>query len=231
MKNTVSHEGDKKQRSERWLFALLLLPVSTQLIETGQWPHGGREFATDIGLTLCIGILVVALRRRHAKLIFLSETDPLTGLANRRKFDIDLHREVARAHRMSAPLVLAFLDVDHFKRINDTFGHVQGDRVLVQIARQLRASVRSDVDSCYRIGGDEFAVLLPGSQSGGTDWIDSKLEYLTAHACDTVNDCGAEISIGAALLKEGENAERFLQRADRLMYQKKSLRKIQETGI
>jgi len=211
------------QRSEWWLYTLLLLPILTQYVETGRWPSAPQELVTDVGLTLCIGMLVLALRRRHRQLLSLSETDPLTGLANRRKFGADLKREVARANRVGTSLLLAFIDVDRFKLINDTLGHHEGDRILNKIGSLLCASVRTDVDTCYRIGGDEFALLMPGAQSGGTDWVDTKFGDLRDQAAELLKVHGAGLSFGIAVLTGSETPEAFLQRADRLMYREKSV--------
>ncbi|MDP9377618.1 MAG: GGDEF domain-containing protein [Actinomycetota bacterium] len=88
-----------------------------------------------------------------------AERDPLTGLGNRRYFDDRLAGEVATAQSRRAPLVLAVLDLDDFKAINDTHGHHRGDEVLAAVASALRAGRRAD--TAFRLGGDEFAVLMP----------------------------------------------------------------------
>jgi diguanylate cyclase (GGDEF)-like protein len=97
----------------------------------------------------------------NAELARLSETDALTGLANRRRFDRALHEEFARAARHGAPLALLLLDVDHFKRFNDRHGHPAGDVVLQRVAAALRGTARRPGDLVARWGGEEFAVLLP----------------------------------------------------------------------
>ncbi len=95
----------------------------------------------------------------------LSLRDPLTGLANRRQFEAVLEREIDRVARSGESALLLILDIDHFKSINDTYGHLAGDQVLKGIARILQSSVRP-MDMLARIGGEEFAVVLPGCQSG-----------------------------------------------------------------
>ena len=91
----------------------------------------------------------------------LATRDSLTGLANRRLFDESLQREVARAQRLATPLSLLVLDVDHFKQVNDTYGHQTGDAVLREVSEALVANTKN-YDVAARYGGDEFVVLLPG---------------------------------------------------------------------
>ncbi len=97
-----------------------------------------------------------------AALADLAQRDPLTGLANRRAFEEALRREVARARRSGAPLAVAALDVDHFKRVNDAHGHAAGDAVLAAVAARAAAALRAG-DLLARVGGEEFAALLPGA--------------------------------------------------------------------
>lgn len=102
-----------------------------------------------------------ALRDANAQLAHLSETDALTGIANRRRFDHALHDEWQRSSRHGQPLALLLVDVDHFKRLNDSRGHPMGDECLRAIAQLLRNCVRRAGDLVARYGGEEFALLLP----------------------------------------------------------------------
>jgi diguanylate cyclase (GGDEF)-like protein len=100
------------------------------------------------------------LAQKREELLALSRTDPLTGLCNRRYFEERLHEEFARSKRYGSHLSLVMLDIDHFKRINDTFGHPFGDEVLRGVAHTARAQLR-EVDLLARYGGEELVALLP----------------------------------------------------------------------
>ncbi len=129
---------------------------------------GGLLLASWLSLRLAGGVLSsldsahMALRRQKEYAELLARTDALTGLANRRAFDEVAEQEVKRALRYNTPLVLIMTDLDHFKAINDRHGHHVGDQVLQHFARILSASVRN-IDLVGRWGGEEFAVLMPGT--------------------------------------------------------------------
>jgi diguanylate cyclase (GGDEF)-like protein len=95
-----------------------------------------------------------------------AETDALTGLANRRRFDESLQRELSHSDRFGQPVSLVLVDIDHFKTVNDTHGHEAGDAVLRAVARMLADGVRG-VDVCARFGGEEMAILLPQTTAAG----------------------------------------------------------------
>ncbi|WP_233852624.1 diguanylate cyclase [Paraburkholderia sp. HD33-4] len=115
-------------------------------------------------------LLAFALRdkqRAQAALQRLAATDPLTGLSNRRVLDKRLDDEWMRARRENKPLSVLFIDIDHFKRFNDTYGHESGDEVLVAVADCIASVARRSVDLVARYGGEEFAVVLPDTTAQG----------------------------------------------------------------
>jgi diguanylate cyclase (GGDEF)-like protein len=150
------------------LFVVVGKPLSSVL-------HLWRTEAIRIGaIMLALGLFVLAsamtlareiARRAQAenKLEEMATTDALTGLRNRRKFDIVIEEEWRRAVRHKMPVALLMIDADHFKAYNDTFGHQAGDQVLIGIAICISDSVRRAGDCAARYGGEEFAVLLPGT--------------------------------------------------------------------
>lgn len=113
-------------------------------------------FLTLVGFAFVLGLLKRAIEREH----LTARTDFLTGVANMRSFHEIIEGEMGRATRHGHALTIIYIDIDHFKEVNDTFGHSAGDRVLREVAHTLRANVRVE-DTVARIGGDEFAVLLP----------------------------------------------------------------------
>jgi diguanylate cyclase (GGDEF)-like protein len=130
-------------------------------IQRTQRINGVLAVAVGLGI-VCVALPVVRLlARRSERLVQRATTDALTGLANRRHFEEVLEREIARATDRRRPLVVAMLDLDHFKSINDTYGHGVGDQALIAVARRLTDAVRGD-DLVARLGGDEYAVMICG---------------------------------------------------------------------
>lgn len=116
---------------------------------------------TAIPLVTMFFVLARIMQREKQMLEERVRTDALTGLASRREFLSRCHEELHRNGRQPKPLCLLLIDLDHFKRINDTWGHAVGDRVLQKVGELLRTSLRRDLDVAARFGGEEFAVLLP----------------------------------------------------------------------
>lgn len=164
------------------------------------------------------------LRVQRDRFETLSRVDGLTGLANRRHFSHELDAEVARAHAHDAPLVLLILDIDHFKCFNDSHGHVAGDACLTEFAHRMRALFADSAQHLARIGGEEFALLLPRFT------VAAALERAEAFRRSLIDtplplEQGADavrVSIGVAALAPGETGEALYLRADRALYRAKS---------
>ena len=157
----------------------LILAVGIGVEDFADWQ---RQAAVSLAMAgvLCsvmIGIALLLRReiaRRNAteqELWLRSETDPLTGLANRRRFERVIEVEMRRARRNRMPTSVLMIDVDRFKLTNDRFGHASGDRVLRIVAAELTAAIRRPADLAARVGGDEFAVLLPETEAGGAERV------------------------------------------------------------
>lgn len=166
------------------------------------------------------------LAAANAELAKLAATDALTGLANRRQFDAALEREWFRALRENAPLALLMVDVDHFKPMNDRFGHPVGDAVLVRVAQALRDNVRRAGDLAARYGGEEFAVILPHMAAEGAHETAEGVRRAVAalDLRDVVPGGWAlTVSIGLAVLQPSAEARPSLlvQHADEALYRAK----------
>ena len=164
-------------------------------------------------------------RDAHEQRRRASETDHLTGLANRRVFFEAGQREVERFHRAPRPLALILLDADHFKRINDRHGHPAGDEVLRHLAGVMLRSLRQ-VDVPARIGGEEFAVLLPSIGLEGARLVAERLRRAMAADAVTLADGTViryTVSAGLALMQSGlARLEDLIEQADRALYAAKS---------
>ena len=169
-----------------------------------------------------------ALRAANAELGHLANTDALTQLANRRHFMEILQQEVERAHRYARPVALIMVDLDHFKKVNDKYGHAQGDEVLRATADVLRGVCR-DVDLAGRLGGEEFALLLPETDAEGArtvaERVRTRMEAMRHHAraASVAGETfGVTASLGVAALEPSATAEDVLRRADEVLYAAKA---------
>jgi len=163
------------------------------------------------------------LRDALAEQARLAVTDPLTGLHNRRHLQEALTVEVARARRSGAPLSLVVLDLDYFKRINDTYGHDAGDAALVQTAERLRAVARAG-DVVARHGGEEFAWLLPDTTAEGAAELAERLRSALAATPVDLPEYGPVVlsgSLGVAALAPGDTGATLSRDADRALYRAK----------
>jgi len=149
-----------------------------------------------------------------------ASTDALTGLDNRREFESGLEREIERARRLEVPLTLGLIDIDHFKRINDTWGHAAGDRVLHQVAATMRASLRRS-DLVARIGGEEFALVMLGTEPPGAVIVLERLRVAIAALCiqATGGPITCTVSMGMAEWRSGDaDWHALYRRADAALY-------------
>jgi diguanylate cyclase (GGDEF)-like protein len=157
-------------------------------------------------------------RLEAASYLELTYRDDLTGALQRRAGADQLSREIARSHRTGAALVIAFIDVDHLKKVNDDLGHAAGDRLLATVGRALRTGLRS-YDLVIRYGGDEFVCVLPGGTVTSASRRLAEAQTRLASAWP-----GATISIGLAQLEPGDDLENLVSRADLDLYRGRAAR-------
>lgn len=163
----------------------------------------------------------VAMKQREVQIVAASLTDALTGVGNRRRLEQALAAEIARVQRHGGELGAIMADVDHFKRVNDEFGHGVGDRVLVRLGALLKSQTRS-TDIVARFGGEEFFVLMPHANLAQAA---AKAEQLRAAlAAEIIEPLPKPVtsSFGVAALLPGEAAESFLARVDKALYRAKA---------
>ena len=166
---------------------------------------------------------VIEERRRMAM------TDALTGAHNRRYFMNHMRRELKRTRRFGGEVALLVFDIDHFKHINDRYGHAAGDVVLVEFVRRVQASLPREYDWCARLGGEEFAVVLPQTGLEGGALVAEKIRRAVAAAPIATSQGGIEItaSVGVSGLasfadRDAVTADHLLSRADDCLYHSKN---------
>lgn len=146
--------------------------------------------------------------------------DHLTGLANRGSFEEELARSAAKCEREQTELTLLLLDLDNFKQANDTFGHAEGDRVLIEFAKIINDTIRQ-TDKSFRFGGDEFAILLEGASQFVAHRIASQIND-TVRNNAIMQKTNVSTSIGIASKEAQEHTKHFFERADKALYAAKN---------
>jgi diguanylate cyclase (GGDEF)-like protein len=213
-----------QQAGMRWMYLLVAVPALSDLVETGRLPATPREWVTEIVAGAVIGVLVHRVRKEHCAVLALSRSDVLTGLWNRRAFEEAVEVECARAERSRQPLCLVYIDVDNFKQVNDRAGHHAGDRVLQQIGAAIRQAIRAHVDRGFRIGGDEFALLLPGSRAAEAEAAVTRISGEGVQSASAWAGEHLGLSAGIVEFNARESANEFVRRADDAMYRSKRSR-------
>jgi two-component system, cell cycle response regulator len=160
----------------------------------------------------------------HDRLQTLAALDPLTGVYNRRFGMARLHEEFSRAVRTTGPLGIMMFDIDHFKKVNDTYGHLAGDRVLIQVARTARAALREG-DVLMRYGGEEFLVILPAASKANSRDVGEKLRRIVEDVSVTVGDRAIRVTISVGIISFPEFAvasdQELVKRADEALFSAK----------
>lgn len=184
---------------------------------------------TVIGLLISLGMVigVLGLRNLFEELQAQAETDGLTGLNNRRVIMQKASLELERSRRGDHPLSILMLDIDHFKIINDTYGHISGDTVLAWLGKITKAQCRR-VDSLGRIGGEEFLIILPDTKPSGAISVAERIRRIISDTPIKINDqteVKITVSIGMSsnvrMIRE-PTLQTLIKQADKALYQAKN---------
>ena len=217
----------------KWLLLLCVSALIFWLDQNPMTPWQFRQPSPDMMLQLRASNLAATLlmlstlilryflviARSQRKLLEYAALDSLTGLCNRRHFLAAAAKEVARSERYGGPLCLALADLDHFKEINDRFGHDAGDTVLRHTSQLIRRAARN-ADCVCRWGGEEFLVLLPQTGMDGAMHIAERIRSEVAGTSLQVSGQVVKVSLtlGVAMLKPGEAVDSAISRADKALY-------------
>jgi diguanylate cyclase (GGDEF)-like protein len=205
---------------------LMLVPLAVDgeveevlVLEHGRQSSGGlkRSTVTTIERFAAHGALALRNAKLHSELVAMARTDGLTGLANRIAFDQALVGELERLARNGGSLALVLCDVDHFKKINDEFGHQVGDSVLTEAARTLREVCRT-YDLVARYGGEEFAIVMPLTTTATATDV---AERLRAAVAAIAGPAAITMSFGLAVTEEPVAAGEMVAAADLALYRAK----------
>ncbi|MET0961324.1 MAG: GGDEF domain-containing protein [Noviherbaspirillum sp.] len=197
------------------------------LLEPSAWNLVALSASTFVMPVLTLGPLMMVHSKMIAKYEYAANRDFLTGAWSRRAFWELAAREIDRVRRTGRSLSLLAIDIDHFKRINDTYGHAEGDAVLKQMVMTVEGRMRS-IDYFGRIGGEEFAILMPDTGLEGAHIVAERLRVGLAPGDGTAQPTGSApaarpytVSIGVAQLCDADSFHDLMQRADAALYQAK----------
>jgi len=177
-------------------------------------------FATTATVvSACAYIFAYRNQDQHRRLEHLATIDPLTGVKNRRSMDEELDQAAANAERTGLTYALVLMDIDHFKKINDVYGHGIGDVVLTDMVTLIQQNTRKS-DQLFRFGGEEFVLLLPGVDGNNLSAVMNNLQQVLRKYMRSPGG-SVTVSFGVALLRHGESVASWLARADEALYKAK----------
>ena len=174
--------------------------------------------------SLIILTTLIAVSLEYAQSARLAMFDSLTGLYIRRQMDIRLQEELHRIKRYGGTLALCMIDIDHFKKVNDTYGHLFGDKVLIELAQLIRNTIRANLDVPCRFGGEEFMIILPNSDASNAYEMTDRLRQLCEKHPFTYKDQTIHVtfSAGVAATKSPDISQKeFISRVDAMLYKAK----------
>ena len=205
--------------------------IAKQVIQAGAYDYlpkdriGEKSLLRVIINTLEKARLKREIKNAHEKIAMMSIRDEITGLYNRRYFNEVVEKEVSRAMRYETDLVLCMIDLDYFKKINDTYGHLAGDMTLSDIAGMLKKCVRQS-DLCCRYGGEEFTVIMTNTDTKGAEKVSERFREMVAHRLFQYNSstfhCTVSVGITAYQPELKQSSTELVEAADNALYQAKA---------
>lgn len=230
----------RSQTVEGYTYIILLSARTSREDKLKGLNAGADDFLTKpldadelcVRLEIASRILEVhqALGRQNSRLIEMATTDDLTGVNNRRRFGEDLHLHAALAARHGLPLSLIMLDIDHFKKYNDSFGHLAGDDILRTIATILRSEVREH-DLVARYGGEEFVLLLPSTGSEAAVEVAERLRKAVSRGTWNMVPLTASFGVATTDPTHSISIEELIAQADEALYHSKNAGRNRVTHI
>lgn len=208
-----------KPREALVMTALMLAVVAPRLAQEME-PFRTATVVITITVTAAFAYAFSVINsRQQRQLVDLATKDPLTGVGNRRALETRLAEVIAISRRKASKASLVIIDIDHFKEVNDVYGHAAGDEILQRLTRIIELRIRQ-ADSLYRIGGEEFVVVADGQDLDGAVHLAEQLRTLV-DANDLAPKRKVTISVGVAELAVGEDYSTWMHRADDALYQAK----------
>lgn len=195
---------------------VIALPTAWNIIEA---PLAIRMTATLLAVSVFSAIFTRVINEQQDQLQQMVATDPLTGLFNRTLLQISLEQVIQQNNRTGEPMTLVTLDLDHFKKINDTLGHDAGDKALQSIAELLKNRLRR-IDKIFRLGGEEFLAILHGTDAENGQQIAEELRK-AVESLTLFHKQHLTVSIGVATLQAGEEWSTWMKRSDENLYRAK----------
>lgn len=203
-----------------WCTAAILRPLDHDFMHADLEAMAFSYLSVLLGAANVAALMWLSLCVHRAQLHQMAQTDPLTGLLNRRAFEEILRRELPRSGRFGRPVGLLLIDIDYFKQVNDGYGHMAGDEVLRRISDVLRESTRVS-DVLARYGGEEFVVLLRDAGLEESAATAERIRVEIAGLAGLPGSISLTASIGVAIGHAGESAASFLLRSDQALYNAK----------